>query len=115
MRRILVVDDNEDARTSIAELLAMNGFEARAVADGPSALAAAQAERPDVVLLDLSMPGMSGYEVAPRLRALPGGDELLIIALSGRGSPDVAAKTRRAGIDMHVLKPVGMAALRALL
>ena len=109
------MDDNEDTRTSLTELLEMSGFEARAVADGPSALAAAAVERPDVVLLDLGMPGMSGYDVAPKLRELPGGDELLIIALSGWGGPETASRTRGAGIDMHVLKPVGLAALRSLL
>jgi CheY-like chemotaxis protein len=115
MRRILVVDDNQDVRDAMTELLDMVGYSTQSAKDGPSALAAATAEAPDVVLLDLGMPGMSGYEVAPQLRRLAGGRELVIIAISGWGTPDVVTRTREAGIDFHLLKPVGLETLRAFL
>jgi CheY-like chemotaxis protein len=115
MRRILVVDDNEDVRQAMTDLLELVGYSTQAAKDGPSALAAASETAPDVVLLDLGMPGMSGFEVAPQLRQLAGCRELLIIAISGWGTPDVVARTREAGIDFHLLKPVGLAALRELL
>jgi CheY-like chemotaxis protein len=115
MRRILVVDDNEDVREAMTDLLEMVGCTIQTAHDGPSAVAAVTENKPDVVLLDLGMPGMSGYEVAPRLRELPGGNDLLIVALSGWGTPEVLSRTRDAGFDRHMLKPVGLAELRALL
>jgi CheY-like chemotaxis protein len=82
-RRILVVDDNVDAAESLALLLRLGGHEVRVACDGPGALAAAQAEPPEMVVLDLGMPGMDGFEVARRLRALPGSKDALLVALTG--------------------------------
>src|SRR5262249_20334195 len=82
-RRILVVDDNVDAAESLAVLLRLEGHEVRTAHDGPTALAAAQAHSPEMVILDLGMPAMDGVEVARRLRALPGPKGVLLVALSG--------------------------------
>ena len=90
----------------------MLGHEVRAVHDGPAALAAVEALRPDVVLLDIGMPGMSGYEVARRLRERPGGAALRLVALTGWGAEDDRRRTREAGFDHHLVKPVAPAELR---
>src|SRR5215831_19316248 len=82
-RRILVVDDNVDAANSLAVLLRLEGHEVRVACDGPAALAAAQADPPEMVVLDLGMPGTDGFEVARRLRALPGTKGTLLVAVTG--------------------------------
>jgi PAS domain S-box-containing protein len=104
--RILVVDDNRDAADSLGMLLAVSGHETRIAYDGASALALAEDYRPEIVLLDLGMPGMDGYEVARRLRARPWGHELLLVALTGWGQEDDRRRTRQAGFDHHFTKPV---------
>jgi two-component system, OmpR family, response regulator len=111
--RVLVVDDYDDARDCLCMLLRIWGCQAEPAADGPSALAAAPAFRPDVVLLDLAMPGMDGYETARRLRELP--RPPLLVALTGYGRDEDRESTRRAGFVAHLLKPVEPADLRALL
>src|SRR5262249_58987332 len=85
-RRLLVVDDNVDAAESLAVLLRLAGHEVRVASDGPAALAAAQADPPEMVVLDLGVPGMDGFEVARRLRALAGTTGTLLVALTG-GAP----------------------------
>jgi signal transduction histidine kinase/CheY-like chemotaxis protein len=112
--RVLVVDDNVDAADSLGRLLELEGHEVRRVHDGPTALAAADAFRPDVVVLDLGMPGMDGYEVARRLRDR---DEagVVLVALSGYGRDDDRRRARLAGFDHHLTKPAEIGTLRALL
>lgn len=110
-RRILLVDDNADARGSLAELLSLSGHEVREAPDGPSAIEAARRERPDVALLDLGLPGMDGYELARRLRAEPGLEGLLLVALSGWAGPEDRLRTAEAGFDHHLAKPVALARL----
>jgi CheY-like chemotaxis protein len=83
--RVLVVDDSQDGADTLARLLRMEGHDVRAAADGPSALAAAAAFRPDVVLLDIGLPRMDGYEVAAQLRQLPEVRSALLVALTGYG------------------------------
>jgi PAS domain S-box-containing protein len=114
-QRILVVDDNVDAAESLAVLLRLEGHEVRLVPDGPGALAAAQAESPNVVILDLGMPGMDGFEVARRLRALPGTKSTLLVAITGWAREEDRRRCYEAGFDGHLPKPVEWDDLRQFL
>ncbi len=110
--RVLVVDDNEDAADALAMLLRVTGHETLTVYDGPSALEAARKFVPQVVLLDIGLPGLDGYEVARRLRDDPGTAGVLIIAVSGYGQEGDRATARASGFDHHLTKPVDLADLR---
>jgi CheY-like chemotaxis protein len=114
-RRILVVDDNGDAADSLAVLLRLMGNEVRTAPDGPAALEAARAYRPDVVLLDLGLPGMSGYEVCRRLRGGQFANGPLVVALTGYGQDEDRRRTREAGFDRHLVKPVNPDELQEVL
>lgn len=115
-RRILVVDDNIDAANSLAKLLnRLYGQETRVAFDGPSALAVTTSFRPHLLLLDIGMPGMDGYEVARRLRERSETKGLLLVALTGWGQETDRQRSREAGFDQHLVKPVAPADLRALL
>ena len=114
-RRILIVDDNTDAAKSLDLLLRSLGHDTRTVFDGVSALDAAQEFRPEIVLLDIGMPGMDGYEVAKRLRSAQNGDALKIIAITGWGQEADRARATEAGFDMHLVKPVDIGALHKAL
>jgi PAS domain S-box-containing protein len=114
-RRILVVDDNADAANTLAQFLGMTGHEVRTAYSGPVALEVARAFRPEVVLLDIGMPGMDGYEVARRLRREPGLERVLLLALTGYGHDEDRRLSRAARIDHHLVKPVEPEALKALL
>jgi signal transduction histidine kinase len=105
-RRVLVVDDAEDCRDSLALLLQMAGSEVRTAHDGLDALDAAAGFGPEIILMDIRMPKMDGYEAAKRLRAAPGGDGLILVALTGWGQPEHLEKSRLAGFDAHLTKPV---------
>ena len=105
-RRILVVDDAEDCRESLGEVLRIAGGEVRTAVDGPSGIEAATQFDPEIVLLDIRMPKMDGYETARLLRASPRGDRLYLIALTGWGQPEHVEKSRLAGFDEHMTKPV---------
>jgi len=114
-RRVLVVDDNRDAAVSLATLLNMAGHETCIAHDGLEALDAAASFRPDVMLLDIGLPKLNGYEVARRLREQPWGNDITLIALTGWGQDEDRRKTREAGFDSHLVKPVDHAALTPLL
>ncbi|HKI37080.1 MAG TPA: response regulator [Gemmataceae bacterium] len=114
-RRVLVVDDNTDAAHSLAMLLGMMGYETSTANDGPAALREAAAARPDVVLLDIGMPGMSGYEVARELRRTPGLSAALLVAMTGWGQEEDRRRSLEAGFDRHLVKPVDLAALEQIL
>jgi PAS domain S-box-containing protein len=104
--RILVVDDNVDSAQSMALLLELEGYEVRMAHDGPETLRLAREFRPRVVLLDIGLPGMNGYEVASVLRKAPGGEHLVLIALTGYGQEEDRQQSKAAGFDHHLTKPV---------
>jgi PAS domain S-box-containing protein len=113
--RVLIVDDNIDAAESLALLLDMVGHETRTAPDGPTALGTAFTFLPDVVLLDIGLPGMSGYDVARQLRQAPGLSGVLLVAMTGWGQEDDQRRSREAGFDYHLVKPVDANALQQLL
>jgi signal transduction histidine kinase len=113
--RILVVDDNHDAATTLSELLRLDGHEPHAVFSAEGALEIAQTFSPDVVLLDIGLPKMDGYEVARRLREISFTARPTLIALTGYGQSEDRAKALSAGFDAHLVKPVDFAALEKLL
>lgn len=103
--RVLCVDDNYDAAVSTAELLELSGYETRVCHDGETALAAVQEFAPDVCLLDLSMPGMDGIELARRIRAGATGP-VKLVALTALWDVTTQHRTRNAGFDEHIVKPI---------
>jgi CheY-like chemotaxis protein/transcriptional regulator with GAF, ATPase, and Fis domain len=113
--RVLLVDDHEELATGLAELLERWGHEARVAFDGPSGLEAARGFQPDLVLLDLGLPGMDGYEVAQALRREPSLSSVEVAALTGYGHADDRRRARESGIDHYFTKPVDLAGLRRLL
>jgi len=113
--RVLVVDDNRDAGDSLGMLLKVLGAEVRVARDGAEALEAYSAYDPAVVLLDIGMPGMDGYEVARRIRARSPGPRPTIVALTGWGQEDDRRVSREAGFDHHMVKPAEIGALKELL
>jgi PAS domain S-box-containing protein len=112
--RVLVVDDNVDNARGLSRLLNLLGHDVRTAHDGPQAIEAARAHRPEVVLLDIGLPGMDGYEVAERLRADACCNDSLIIAVSGYGQPEDLRRSLAAGFDHHLVKPVDPDALMIL-
>jgi two-component system CheB/CheR fusion protein len=104
-RRILVVDDNGDGAESVAMLLEHAGHAVRTANDGAEALAKAAEFRPDIVVLDIGLPDMDGYEVARRLRGRSETSKALLIAMTGYGQPEDLARAKAAGFDHHVIKP----------
>ena len=114
-RRILVVDDNVDSATSLGMLLKCLGADVQVAHSGPAALAAIESHRPDVVLLDIGMPGMDGYEVAKRIRERAEFGEITLIALTGWGQEEDRRRTREAGFNHHLVKPADITTLKSLL
>jgi PAS domain S-box-containing protein len=112
---LLVVDDNRDAADSLAMLLRLQGYEVQVAHDGPAALRIAAASRPDLVFLDIGMPGMDGYEVARRLRRTPGLEKVVLAALTGWGQQEDRRRTADAGFDHHLVKPPEPKALENVL
>jgi signal transduction histidine kinase len=113
--RVLVVDDNVDAAQSLAMLLRMLGQDVRTAHNGHSALEAISGSMPEIAFLDIGLPGMSGYELARRLRHEPGGDAVLLVALTGWGQAEDRRRSTEAGFDHHLTKPADPASLKGLL
>jgi CheY-like chemotaxis protein len=113
-RRILVVDDNQDSANSLAMLLRLMGNDVRTAYDGLEAVGAAAAFHPELILLDIGLPKLDGYEVARRIRH-EHGNQVLLIALTGWGQEDDRRRSREAGFDQHLTKPVEVNALQSLL
>jgi CheY-like chemotaxis protein len=114
-RRVLIVDDNRDAAESVALYLQLEGHEVKSVGDGPQALACVPVFAPHVVVLDIGLPQISGYEVARRLREMPAGRDALLVALTGYGQKEDQARARDAGFDHHFVKPTDPQALVRLI
>ena len=114
-RRVLVVDDNDDAAELLAVMLQQRGYRTAIAHDGPEALDVAQTLAPNIVILDIGLPGLSGYEVAERLRSNARLRETALIALTGWGSPDDRRRAIAAGFDVHLTKPVSAEDLHAAL
>jgi CheY-like chemotaxis protein len=107
-KSILVVDDNIDSANTLAALLKSKRHDVQVAYDGPAALHTAERVHPEVVILDLGMPGMDGCQVAEQLRARKGGDEVLLLALTGWGGVEDRQRTRAAGFDYHFVKPANL-------
>jgi PAS domain S-box-containing protein len=114
-RRVLVVDDNRDSADSLALLLGLGGNEVQAAYDGLAAVEAAEHFRPEVVLLDIGMPKLNGYDACRRIREQPWGKRMMLIALTGWGQEEDKRRTEEAGFNTHMVKPVDLAALKQLL
>jgi PAS domain S-box-containing protein len=114
-RRVLVVDDNVDSAESTAMLLRLWGHEAQTVHDGPSVLRAVREFGPEIILLDIGLPGISGYEVAQQLRSQPEFGALLLAAMTGYGQDEDRRRSREAGFDHHLTKPLDPEKLEALI
>jgi signal transduction histidine kinase/DNA-binding response OmpR family regulator len=113
-RRILIVDDHPDVTGSLARLLRLSGHEVRTALNGPTALEELTLYQPEIVLLDIGLPGMDGYEVAQLIRKQPGTEATVLIALTGYGQDDDRRRSREAGFDHHLVKPVDLDALLSL-
>jgi CheY-like chemotaxis protein len=114
-RRILIVEDNRDAAESLAMLLKLTGHQVQVAYDGNEGVAAAAEFRPELVLMDLGMPHMDGYEAARRMRAGPGGDESILVALTGWGADHDRRRAQESGFDQHLIKPVDPDALTRMI
>lgn len=104
--QVLVVDDNADAADSLSALLELEGFDVRTAYDGLAAIAAVAQQAPDMIIMDLGMPGMDGYETARAIRQQAGAERILMLALTGWGQSDARRRTLEAGFDHHLVKPV---------
>ena len=113
--RILVVDDNHDSALSQAMMLSIMGHETRTAHDGESAVACAESFLPEVVLLDIGLPKLNGYEVAQRIREQPWGASMFLIAVTGWGQEEDRQRSTEVGLNVHMVKPVEPARLRELL
>ena len=113
--RVLVADDNADAAASLSMILKMGGHDVRTVFDGVEALELVESFHPNVALLDIGMPHIDGYELCRRLRALPYGRDMLIVALTGWGQAEDKRRSEEAGFDQHLVKPADIRALEHLL
>lgn len=114
-RKVLVVDDNRDAALSLRDVLQLAGHDVVLAHDGAAAIHAATADIPDVILCDIGLPGVSGYDVARALRFVPPFARVLFVAVTGYGSDDDASRAREAGFDFHFTKPVDPEVILALL
>ena len=113
--RILVVDDNADSALSMAMMLSMMGHETRTAHDGEAAVATAEAFRPQVVLLDIGLPKLNGYEVAQRIRKEAWGASMFLVAITGWGQDEDRRRSEDVGMNLHLVKPVEPSALDRVL
>ena len=113
--KILVVDDNHDSALSMAMMLSIMGHDTRTAHDGESAVATAETFLPDVVLLDIGLPKLNGYEVAQRIREKAWGESMYLIAVTGWGQDEDRQRSTEVGLNQHMVKPVEPAALEKLL
>jgi CheY-like chemotaxis protein len=114
-KRILLIEDHPDGREMLQALLRLWGHQVESVANGLQGIEAIRRQRPEVALIDIGLPGLDGYEVARQVRELPGGSQVLLIALTGYGQPDDRRRAFAAGFDAHLVKPVNPEELSKLL
>jgi CheY-like chemotaxis protein len=114
-RRILVVDDNRDAADSMTFMLQLLGHEVRTAYSGAEAVTAAESFQPALIFMDIGMPGLNGYDATQRIRAADWGQDIRIVALTGWGQENDRARSREAGCDSHLVKPVDLPELQELL
>jgi len=114
-QKVLVVDDNKDSAQTLAMMLKIMGNDVRTAHDGLEAIEKAQEYLPQVILLDLGMPKLNGYDVCRRIREQSWGTSIVIIALTGWGQAEDRQRTKEAGFDHHLVKPVDVAKLKELL
>lgn len=114
-KRLLLVDDNRDTVNVLAILLSRLGYEVKVAHDGPAAIDAAHSAKPDVALLDIGLPGMSGYEVAEELRRSSELDRCVLIAMTGYDQQEDLDRSEQAGFQHHLVKPVRIDEVRQLL
>jgi CheY-like chemotaxis protein len=114
-KRVLIVDDNEDAASSLSMLVGRLGADVTVANDGVTALALMDSFRPEIAFLDLGMPLMNGFELAARVRQVPGLEKLKLVALTGWGQPEDRERTRAAGFNHHLVKPAALPELQKLL
>jgi CheY-like chemotaxis protein len=114
VKRVLVVEDHRDSAEMLCEVLQAYGCVTSVVHDGPPALEAAQSFHPDIALVDITLPRMDGYEVARRMRQLPGLRDIQLIALTGHSEPSHKSRSAEAGFDRHMVKPIDPEQLRRL-
>jgi CheY-like chemotaxis protein len=114
-KKVLIVDDNRDAAETLAMVVELSGHEVHLAHSGTDALLMAQQHQPESVFMDIGMPGMNGYEAAGKLRALPGWDTRVLVALTGWGAEEDRARSASAGFDIHLTKPVDVGAVERLL
>jgi CheY-like chemotaxis protein len=113
--RVLVVDDNHDAADMMRIVLELDGHEVRIVHDGPAALELTKTFRPELILLDIGLPGMDGYKVAGSLRAMPESKNTVLVAVTGYSSEADVRHSREAGFDRHLSKPLRRKVLQKLI
>ena len=114
-RRVLIVDDNVDGASSLAHVLSLSGHATETAHDGQEAVIKAERFRPDVVLLDIGLPSLNGYEACRRIREQPWGKDMMLVALTGWGAETYRQRSTEAGFDLHVVKPVDSETLMQLL
>lgn len=114
-RKVLVVDDTFAAGFMLGKLLEVIGHQVRVAQDGVEALEGFVKDIPDIVISDIAMPRMDGYELARRIRAMPDADHVVLVALTGHGEDNDRILAREAGFDQHLTKPIGLDALESLM
>jgi PAS domain S-box-containing protein len=114
-RRVLVIEDNRDARETFRMMLELAGHEVLEAEEGQQGLELLRAVRPDIAVIDVGLPGLDGYEVARRFRAEPASDSVVLVALTGYGTPEARERSQQAGFDHHLIKPVNPELLRELM
>lgn len=114
-RRVVIIEDNRDAREMVRMMLELSGHQVLEAEAGPQGLALLKSELPDIAVIDVGLPGLDGYEVARRFRQEAAANQVLLVALTGYGTPDAFARSREAGFDHHLIKPVNPEVLRDIL
>jgi CheY-like chemotaxis protein len=112
---VLIVEDNRDAREMLRIMLELSGHQVLEAEEGLSGLELLKKARPDIAVIDVGLPGLNGYDIARRFRAEPGSGAVMLVALTGYGTPEARERSRQAGFDHHLIKPVNVEALEEIM